>query len=123
MLQRSERIKYSGLFTQAFQKGKKLSSGNLALHFTKTREKLKDQLPLVGFMISKTYSKKAVARNKIKRQLREIYRLFRLKKENQDKLKNIGLLVVKVSSKTIIEDYKLLEKELERLLYLAIDAS
>jgi ribonuclease P protein component len=116
MLQRSERIKYSGLFTQAFQKGKKLHSQNLTLVFTVTRENLKDRLPLTGFVISKTYSKKAVERNRIKRQLREIYRLYRLKSANQEKLKNIGLLVFKVNSSKAFDDYFLLEKELLVLL-------
>lgn len=116
MLQRSERIKYSGLFTQAFQKGKKLHGENLTLVFTLTRENLKDKLPLTGFVISKTYSKKAVARNRIKRQLREIYRLYRSKTVNQEKLKKIGLLVFKVNSNKVFDDYFLLEKELLGLL-------
>jgi len=116
MLKRSERIKYSGLFTQAFQKGKKYYSNNLCLVVTKSREHLRDQLPLTGFVISKTYSKKAVERNRIKRQLREIYRLYRAKAENQTKLKEIGLLVLKVNSKKAFDDYQLLEKEFLELI-------
>lgn len=116
MLTRSERIKYSGLFTQAFQKGKKLYSDNLCLVFTKTRESLSNQLPLTGFVIAKTYSKKAVLRNKIKRRLREIYRSYRLKADNQIKLKNIGLLVVRVNTKNPVDDFYKLEKELLNLL-------
>ena len=116
MLTRSERIKYSGLFTQAFQKGKKYYSDNLCLVVTESREHLRDQLPLTGFVISKTYSKKAVERNRIKRRLREIYRLYRKKAENQAKLKAVGLLVVKVNSKKVIDSYQVLEKELYSLL-------
>jgi ribonuclease P protein component len=116
MLQRSERIKYSGLFTQAFQKGKKLYSKNLCLIYTKTREALKEHLPLTGFVIAKTYSKKAVLRNKIKRQLREIYRLYRMNSKNKSRLKEVGLLVIRVSTKTVVKDYKILEEELQSLL-------
>jgi ribonuclease P protein component len=116
MLQRSERIKYSGLFTQAFQKGKKLYSDNLCLIYTPTRENLEKQLPLTGFVISKTYSKKAVARNRIKRQIREIYRLYRAKAENLAKLKKTGLLIVRVNTKTPIDNHAKLEKELLGLL-------
>lgn len=116
MLTRSERIKYSGLFTQAFQKGKKLYSDNLCLVYTKTREALQDQLPLTGFVIGKSYSKKAVLRNKIKRRLREIYRQYRLKSQNKDKLKKVGLLVIRVNTKTVIDDFQKLEEELLSLL-------
>lgn len=116
MLQRSERIKYSGLFTQAFQKGKKLHTKNLSLVFTKTRENLQDRLPLVGFVISKNYSKKAVDRNRIKRQLREIYRLYRQDTSHHSKLKQIGLLVIRVKATSPIKDYKLIEAELLELL-------
>lgn len=116
MLTRSERIKYSGLFTQAFQKGKKEYSDKLCLIHTKSRDTLVNQLPLVGFVIAKTYSKKAVDRNKIKRQLREIYRLYRKNTENQTRLKKVGLLVIKVNTTKLIKDYEVLKEELESLL-------
>jgi len=121
MLKRSERIKYSGLFAQAFQKGRKLYSNNLCLTYTATREHLEDSLPLVGFSISKNYSKKANKRNKLKRQLREIYRLYRQDGAKQVLLKKIGLLIIQVKSKTLIEDYQKLKSELEMLLAKVFD--
>jgi len=121
MLKRSERIKYSGLFAQAFQKGHKLYSKNLCLAYTATREHLDDSLPLVGFSISKNYSKKANKRNKLKRQLREIYRLYRQDSKKQAVLKKIGLLIIQVKSKTLIEDYQKLKSELEMLLAKVFD--
>ncbi len=96
MLSKSERLKYRGLFLQAYQKGKKLSSANLIVNYTPTRADCAERLPFVGFSVSKKYSKKAVLRNLVKRRLREIYRLYRLDKTKEEKLKSIGLLVIAV---------------------------
>ena len=118
MLTRPERIKYSGLFTQAFQKGRSLKSKNFKIQFTKSLEQYSSRLPLCGFVVSKNFSKKAVLRNRIKRQIREIYRLYRLKPNNAEKLKKIGLLifVVKVDSGHLDASYQELKRELEALL-------
>ncbi len=125
MLSKKERLKYSGLFQQAFQKGKTLSSTCLRITVTKTRDYCKNQLPLVGFSISKAYSKRAVDRNRMKRRLREIYRLYRMKLENAEKLHDVGLLVISLK-KSITADlligktYWELKTELESLLNKAI---
>ncbi len=125
MLSKSERLKYRGLFLQAYQKGKKLSSANLIVNYTPTRADCAERLPFVGFSVSKKYSKKAVLRNLVKRRLREIYRLYRLDESKQKKLKSIGLLVIAVrGSITDPKDpqeesrwaYSSLKKELEALL-------
>ncbi|NQY80916.1 MAG: ribonuclease P protein component [Candidatus Caenarcaniphilales bacterium] len=99
MLTRAERIKYNGLFLQAYEKGKRISSENFYITFTKTREDCKDSLPLTGFVVSKKFAKRANIRNKYKRAMREVYRLFRLKSENIEPLKKIGLLVLTIKSK------------------------
>ena len=98
MLTRAERIKYNGLFLQAYEKGKRLSSKNFYITFTKTREDCKDNLALTGFVVSKKFAKSAVVRNKYKRAMREVYRLFRLKSENIEALKKIGLLVISLKN-------------------------
>lgn len=121
MLARKERLRYSGLFQQAFEKGKTLSSPNLRVTVTKTRDYCKNQLPLVGFSISKVYSKRAVDRNLIKRRLREIYRLYRMDPVKAEKLHAIGLLVIGVKKSTTVESitskkYNDLKVELETLL-------
>ena len=116
MLTRSERIKYSGLFTQAFEKGKRVNGKNISVVYTATRRDLRHQLPLTGFVVGKSYSKKAVARNKIKRQVREIYRLYRMKEENQARLNKVGLLVIRVKAKESLKDFQALEKEVLDLL-------
>ncbi len=120
MLSRSERLRFNGLFLQAYEKGKCFTSKSLKINFTVTRENYKDRLPFVGFVVSKKFSKSAVIRNKYKRGLREIYRLFRLNTENAEKLKAIGLLVISLKnsvksdkSQSTFNEYKL---ELEELL-------
>jgi ribonuclease P protein component len=109
MLSKSERLKYRGLFLQAYEKGKKLTTANLILNYTPTRVDCAGRLPFVGFSVSKKYSKKAVLRNLVKRRLREIYRLYRLDKNKQEKLKSIGLLVIAVRGS--ITDPKDLQEE------------
>lgn len=121
LLSRKERLKYSGLFQQAYQQGKTLYSKHLRLNFTLTRETYKDALPFVGFSISKDFSKSAVKRNRLRRQLREIYRLFRLIPENANQLKALGLIVIS-PQKSISEKnsqlmtYSNLREELHSLL-------
>lgn len=119
MLSRSERIKYNGLFLQAYEKGKRVSSENFYITFTKTREDFKDSLALTGFVVSKKFAKSAVIRNRYKRAMREAYRLFRLNSENMDAIKKIGLLVVSIKTKvkpnkkiSVFNEYK---DELNRL--------
>lgn len=121
MLTRKERLRYSGLFQQAFEKGKTISSQNLRVTTTKTRDYCKNQLPLVGFSISKAYSKRAVDRNLIKRRLREIYRLYRMNPIHIEKLNALGLLVIGLKKSTTVESitskkYNDLKTELESLL-------
>ena len=120
MLSRSERLRFNGLFLQAYERGKCFTSKNLKINLTVTRENYKDRLPFVGFVISKKFSKSAVIRNKYKRGLREVYRLFRLNAENAEKLKTIGLLVISLKnsvksdkSQSTFNEYRL---ELEELL-------
>lgn len=120
MLSRSERLRFNGLFLQAYEKGKCFTSKNLKVNFTATRENYKDRLPFVGFVISKKFSKSAVIRNKYKRGLREVYRLFRSNAENAEKLKTLGLLVISLKnsvksdkSQSTFNEYRF---ELEELL-------
>ena len=127
MLRQNERLRYNGLFMQAFEKGKTLSSLNLRLTYTFTRDDCAERLPLVGFVVSKKFSKSAVIRNKYKRALREIYRLFRLNTEKAEALKKIGLLVIalrnSVKPEKDISVFKTFKNELEDLIEKAINAT
>lgn len=122
MLKKYERIKYSGLFAQAYEKGRTLDSKNLKITFTKTRFENSNRLPLVGFVVSKNFSKKAVIRNRYKRKIREAYRLYRLNAKNAERLKEIGLLIITLKGKyedrkdKLQLDYSNLERELHSLM-------
>ncbi len=125
MLSKSERLKYRGLFLQAYEKGKKLSSANLIINYTASRKDHEGKLPYVGFTVTKKFSKKAVLRNLVKRRLREIYRIYRQDAAHQERLKKLGLLVIAVRGsindpKDPIEEsrwsYATLKTQLETLL-------
>lgn len=74
-----EKLKQKKEIDLLFQKGKWQSSGNLriiSLDFNKTpSEDISILNQKVGVSVSKKYFKKAVDRNRIKRSLRELYRL------------------------------------------------
>lgn len=114
MLKSKERLRLNGLFEQAYQSGKTLTNSCLRLTFTKTLEKFQNQFPLVGFSVSKKFSKRAIDRNRIKRQLREIYRLYRLK--NKSNVTQHGLIVISPKNNALNLSYDKLKIELENLL-------
>ena len=116
MLKREERLKYNGLFLQALEKGRTLKSDNFRITYTKTRGDYSDKLPYVGFVVSKKFSKKAVIRNKYKRAMREIYRLFRMDSKKAESLKKIGLLVIAIKNHvTASKDISVFNKYQEEL--------
>lgn len=116
MLTRDERLKYNGLFLQAYQKGKTLYSKNFKINYTKTREDYVNRLPFVGFVVGKSFSKSAVIRNRLKRQIREAYRLFRMKAENAKKLEELGLLVIGIKKNFDSANFHEIKNELDSAL-------
>lgn len=116
LLPKLERLKYSGLFQQAYQKGKPIFSKNFVITFTQTLPAYKDRMPFTGFVVSTAFSKKAVLRNRIKRQMREVYRLYRMDLRRQVKLRQIGLLVISIKKNFALSSYSDIKQELESLL-------
>ncbi|MEK7519210.1 MAG: ribonuclease P protein component [Patescibacteria group bacterium] len=113
MLSQVNRLKNKKDFDRVFKKGKGFKEAPLFL-------KLADnnlQNSRFGFVIGKNVFKKATARNKIKRQLRELIRL-RIKKIT----KGIdGVLVVSPGSKNFQELEEVLDKVLLRAKILEIN--
>ena len=68
---RSYSLRKKKEFEELFQNGKRVADGYLATFFLAKAEKK------IGIIISKKVSKKAVVRNKIRRRIREVYRLNR----------------------------------------------
>ncbi|MFL9833911.1 ribonuclease P protein component [Chryseobacterium terrae] len=70
-----EKLKKENEITLLFAKGKWRSCGNLRIIILKHHPDLQTENVKLGVSVSKRYFKKAVHRNRIKRLLRECYRL------------------------------------------------
>lgn len=71
----NEKLKKKDEITFLFEKGKWKNSGNLRIILLKNHPDVLTENVKLGVSVSKRYFKKAVHRNRIKRLLRECYRL------------------------------------------------
>jgi ribonuclease P protein component len=72
--------------------------------------------PIIGFVVSKKVHKRAVVRNRLKRQFREIFRHWLLHASQSSSLSAYRSLVVIVRASSVGVDYQTLEKALSRAL-------
>lgn len=72
---KEEKLKKENEITLLFAKGKWRSCGNLRIIILKNHPDLQNENVKLGVSVSKRYFKKAVYRNRVKRFLRECYRL------------------------------------------------
>ncbi len=72
---KDEKLKKDNEITLLFAKGKWKSCGNLRIIILKNHPDLHNENVKLGVSVSKRYFKKAIHRNRIKRLLRECYRL------------------------------------------------
>jgi ribonuclease P protein component len=77
MLPRAERLTKSGLFQRLHSTRKVISSTLLSLYVLERQSRSAPRPPLVGFVVGKKVHGKATQRNRVKRRLREAYRLLR----------------------------------------------
>lgn len=74
---KEEKLKKNTEITLLFEKGKWKTCGNLRIIILKDKPNLPVESTKIGVSVSKRYFKKAVHRNRIKRLLRECYRLHK----------------------------------------------
>lgn len=74
---RAEKLKKNAEISLLFEKGKWRTSGNLRIIILKDKPTLPIESGKLGVSVSKRYFKKAVHRNRVKRLLRECYRLHK----------------------------------------------
>jgi len=107
MLKPANRLKDKQLFNKILKIGRYQSGQFTVIKFLPQADKL-----LIGFIVSTKVSKKAVVRNKIKRRLREIFRLLIKDK----KIKTGFEIVVIAKPKAAEAGFKELEKEINNLM-------
>lgn len=78
MLPSAERLRRQSLFERAYKARMVINADAFSLYVVPRRPSPgKNLLPLAGFVVGKKVSKSSCVRNRIKRQLRESYRLVR----------------------------------------------
>lgn len=75
---RNERLHLKGDFRRVFQEGRRVSTGGLTLWVVRRPPEEVENKPRLGLAIPKAYGR-AVDRNRIKRLLREVFRLNKSK--------------------------------------------
>lgn len=106
MLDRNYKLKKETDFKKVFQKGKFKRKEFLKIKFLKNNLKISRFALVIGLKVSK----KAVKRNKIKRQIEEILRL------NLEKIKKGFDIIILFDQKVINQKYQTLEENLISLL-------
>lgn len=108
---KSERICNKGDIDFLFGKSKSLRKGSIILRFA-FRESIENEpREKVLIVVPKKRVKRAVDRNKLKRQLREIYRLNRTPENESEINQNRTLLIALIYSGEPKAEYSILEKQ------------
>lgn len=112
MLPKNYRLKKRSAFSATYRTGRTLHRDGITVFIGK--EKNNEQPTRVGFVVSKKIHKRAVKRNRIKRLMRESYRL--LIKECAVSDKYISLIFV-ASSKLLNMDFREVDSAIRLLVY------
>ena len=112
MLPKDYRLKKRTAFAATYRTGRTLHKDGITVFIGK--EKNNDFPTRVGFVVSKKIHKRAVKRNRIKRLMRESYRL--LIKEGAVSDKYISLIFI-ASSKLLNMNFKEVDNAIRKLVY------
>lgn len=112
MLPKDFRLKKRSAFAATYRTGRTLHKDGITVFIG--REKNSDSPSKVGFVVSKKIHKRAVKRNRIKRLMRESYRL--LIKEGAVSDKYLSLIFV-ASSKLLDMNFKEVDNAIRKLVY------
>ena len=110
MLPKQYRLKKRSAFAATYRTGKSLHKNGVTLFIGKAKDN--QQPAKVGFVVSKKIHKRAVKRNRIKRLMRESYRL--LIKSDRVKNKYMSLIFV-ASSKLLNKDFTYIDTAIQDL--------
>ena len=112
MLPKKYRLKKRTAFNATYRTGKSLHKDGITMFVGK--EKNNDSPTRIGFVVSKKIHKRAVKRNRIKRLMRESYRL--LIKDDAISDKYISLIFV-ASSRLLDKDFNYIDTAIRKLVY------
>ncbi|MDX1684374.1 MAG: ribonuclease P protein component [Saprospiraceae bacterium] len=113
---RSERLKSSSTISELFQKGHAISLAPLFARYRIREEPVNGSNLQIAFTVSKKNFQKAVTRNRIKRLMREAFRLHAPPLRDKLRSMNKCLELVIVFGGKELPDYETVEKKMTRLL-------
>ena len=112
MLPKEYRLKKRSAFAATYRTGKSLHKDGITMFLGK--EKNNESPTKIGFVVSKKIHKRAVKRNRIKRLMRESYRL--LIKEEAISDRYISVIFV-ASAKLLGKSFKEVDEAMRKLVY------
>ena len=112
MLPKEYRLKKRSAFAATYRTGKSLHKDGITMFLGK--EKNNESPTKIGFVVSKKIHKRAVKRNRIKRLMRESYRL--LIKEEAISDRYISVIFV-ASTKLLGKNFKEVDEAMRKLVY------
>ncbi len=95
-LHKSEILRGYSVFSDILKNGGRVQSPSLVCHFTTQEKKSRQPAVRVGFAVSRKYFPRAVDRNRVKRVLREVFRLNKtlLLERTDEKKLQLNLVMV-----------------------------